>query len=622
MCSFSPARRPGLIPGLIGLCLWAVPLLYLAYSLWIIFFVTGHSYEALQEYYARNWPDAFDVGTVSKTCLTPAWYGFLATHKGLLVGSLSIVGLGYLAFSRSVLRFLRAGLSELAQGFRWLGETFRKCSTPERAGLLGLFGVLGLYWTYLFVNSPLFLDETCSFFHFAKQGFFFTIASYPVPNNHILLNVIAAWLYKLPFLTPALVMRLPNIAASLLLYYLLFCVFQRKGSFGRAMVVVAGVAFIHLLSYYTVQGRGYQLQLLLIAVNALSGWMYFFPWPGQSRETDRGGGRGHRRYGYYLFILSAILGFYVNPLFAYSFGAVLLVAGYRIVRGREWGKGLVLAGAVGVVVAAVGVLYLPIILGSSPQSIYDNKYVTASRPWSSLADGFRIFVYDIKYIFYYGYGSLVLVPLALIFSLAAYFRGRVRGFYYDYALYFLLASILSIAFLTVFKKIYPLERSLCFWVLALNIMFMNVCYDVVRQWTPRWAPLVLGLMLVVKTAGSVRLLYMDRFSIRNSVEGKLYYDPQPLFPQLIGLHPRSWQVTDSEDSYPMYLRLYLFTHGEKTPVIFSTDRALGDVILVADTAAGRIPLDGYTRWRDNKGRIEFDENNFGIYLSNALIGKQ
>lgn len=606
----SSGRRSSLIISLISLCLWAVPLLYLVYSLWIIFFVTGHSYEALREYYVRNWPDAFDADKISQTCFTPAWYDWIGAHKGLLIGGISVVGAGYLGFSRSVLRFLRGGLTEIGQGFQWMVETFRGCSRAEKGWLLGFFGVLALYWIYLFVNSPMFLDETCSFFHFAKQGFFFTIASYPAPNNHVLLNIICSWLYKLPFLTPALVMRLPSIGASLLLYCLLFCVFKWKGSFGRAIVVVAGVAFIHLLSYYTVQGRGYQLQLLLIVINTLSGWMY-----------GAGSNAGKERYGYYLFILSAILGFYVNPLFCYPFGALLLIAGYRVVRSRELEKGLVLAGAVGVIIAVVLVLYLPIILGSSPHAINDNKY-TSGRSWSSLVDDFGIFIYDIKYIFYYGYGSLVLVPLALVFSLICYFRGVIRGFYYDYAFYYLLASVLSIGILTVYKKIYPLERSLCFWALALNIMFLNVCYDVIRRWRPRWAPLLLGLLIVVKTAGSVRLLYMARFSIRNSIDAQIYYDPQPIYPELAGLHPRSWQVTHSEDSYPMYLRLYLFTHREKTPVIFSTNRALGDVILVADTTAARIPLEGYTRWRDKNGRIEFDQDNFGIYISDALKARQ
>jgi hypothetical protein len=198
----------------------------------------------------------------------------------------------------------------------------------------------------------------------------------------------------------------------------------------------------------------------------------------------------------------------------------------------------------------------------------------------------------------------------------------VRGFYYEYAFYYVVASLLSIVLLTLYKKIYPLERSLCFWILGLNIIFMNVCYDVIRQWVPRRAYLLLLLLIAGKTAVSLRPLYIERFFIRNSVDGQTYYEPQPVFPQLAALHPDSWQVMDSEDSYAIYLRLYLLLHGEKAPVYFSRTRALGDVIIVPDRLVKGIPLDGYTRWRDKNGRIEFDTGNLGIYISNALKGKQ
>ena len=156
MRSFSTGRRSSPVISLMSLCLWAVPLLYLFYSLWIIFFVTGHSNEALREYYVRNWPDAFDAETVSRTCFTPVWDAWIGAHKGLIIGGIALTGAGYLGLSRRVLRWIRGALTELGQGFRWMSETFWGCSPAEKGRLLGLFGVLGLYWVYLFANSPLF----------------------------------------------------------------------------------------------------------------------------------------------------------------------------------------------------------------------------------------------------------------------------------------------------------------------------------------------------------------------------------------------------------------------------------------------------------------------------------
>jgi len=596
-----------------GIALWCVPLVYLVYSLLIISFVSAHTYEYLQEYYKRNWPDAFDLETVVRYCFTQDWYTTLRGHAvSLSAGIWLVIGV-YVLFSGSVIRFLSGFCREAGRGFGFIVNTIRGLSGVEKRWVSGLFGALLLYWGYIFFNSQLWLDEACSYLHFARQGFFFTIMSYPVPNNHILFNAICSWLAKIPFLSPVWVMRLPSMVASLVNYLLIFAVFVRWADFRRAMVVMAGVVFVHILSYYSIQGRGYQVQLLFLVVNAISGWYYFVSWPGS---------KGRGRFGYYLFVVTAVLGFYVNPLFVYHFCAVTMILGYRIIGERDWRMGRRLVVATAIVGAAVLVLYLPIFLGSGMNAVSNNKYVSANRPWSDLVTRFGILVYDLRNVFYYGYFSIVLLIGAFVVFLWLYRRGDIGGFFYDYAFYYLVASVLAIGMVTVYKRIYPLERSLCFWVLALNIMFVNLCYDISLRFFSRRALLVIVLFLLVKNVSSMRSLYIGYYSIRNSFDGKAYDEPQPLYPQLTALHPASFQVTDSEDSYPVYLRLYLLGHHDATPVLFSRDKALGDIILVPDSAAYHLPLQGYTRWADRNGRREFDyDSSWGIYVSKALVGK-
>lgn len=594
-----------------GAVLGCIPLGYLGYSLFLLRFFSGHTYSWLLDYYQRTWPDAFDVETVSGYFFTAGWHAWLTGHVALVSGVIWAVIGGYVVFSPWMIGFLARFLGEMAQGFRFLRGVFRELSAARRRWLFALFGAMLLYWGYLFAaSSGMWLDEACSYLHFVRGGVLLTITSYPVPNNHILFNAICALLARLSFLPPVWVMRLPSVAASLLDYYLIFCVFKRWGDFRRAMVVVAGVAFVHMLSYYSVQGRGYQLQLLFIVVNALSGWYYFFAWPG-------GGGAG--RSGYYLFVVSAILGFYVNPLFVYHFGAMLMAVGYGMWRKRDAAMGRRLALAVAIVAGTVAVLYLPLVLGSGPHAIAGNRYV-ANRPLGSLVTNIRVLGYDLAYIFYYGYFTFILMAGLFIAYVRFYRRRRFGGFFYDHANYYLVASVVSIGLMTIYERIYPLERSLCFWVLALNVLFVNCCYDLSFRFFPRRAFRVVLLLLLVKDISSIRLLFLDHYSVRNSEDGRIFSVTQPLYPQLRAMHPASYQVTNSEDSYPVYLRLYLLAHHDSTPVVFSREKPIGTIILANDSDARRLPLQGYERWADKDGRWAFDlDGHVGVYVLKPAV---
>jgi len=612
-----------------GVLLGCIPLVYLVYSLWILRFASGHTYSYLQDFYRRSFPGAFDVETISRYFFTPGWHAWLQGHSAILTGGMWLIIAGYAVLGPRIVRFLAGFLVETAKGFVFAGKVFRELNFRQRVLLSGLFGVMFLYWGYLFASSSgMWLDEACSYLHFVRQGVLFTMMSYPVPNNHILYNVICALPARLSFLSPAWVMRLPSMAATVLDYYIIFCVFRRWADFRRAMVVVAGVAFVHLLSYYAVQGRGYQLQLLFIVVNALSGWYYFFPWPKPGGPGSAAGSAeplavipGSGRFGYRLFVVSAILGFYVNPLFVYHFMAVFMVIGYRLLRKRDRVLGRQLLIALLIIAGTTAVLYLPIFLGSGIHAVAGNKYV-ANRPWSTLVSSFGILVYDLKYIFYYGYFSILLLIGAFIVFLWFYRRRRLGGFFYDYAYFYLIASVLAIGAVTVYERIYPLERSLCFWVLALNIMFVNFCYDLACRLVPRRAFGLVVMFLLVKDVSSVRLLYLDHYAVRNSLDDRIYREPQPLYPQLAALHPASYQITNSEDSYPVYLQLYLLAHHDPTPVLFSRERAVGTVILFNDSDLHTLPLEGYERWADRNGRWAFDlDGHARVYVSKAAAGR-
>jgi hypothetical protein len=285
----------------------------------------------------------------------------------------------------------------------------------------------------------------------------------------------------------------------------------------------------------------------------------------------------------------------------------------------------VFIGGVATIGILAAILYLPLMLGSSWQAITDNRYISGGRPWHNLVDDFGILVYDLKYDFYYGVASIYLLGGGMILSPVLYFGRPLRGRFYRFAFGYLMAVLLALTVITLYKKIYPLERSLCFLVLVLNIFFVNVCYDAARRYfSLKGAMFVLCVFIGMKIAGSVRLLYWDRFALRNDERVRIYHSLQKDLAELSRLHPASWQITDSEDFYPDYVRLYLDGHGMHDRVVYSRKEALGEVIFLPDIySPSPIPLEGYTCWAGNR-RSEIasgilEEGYLTIYVSNRLL---
>jgi len=49
---------------------------------------------------------------------------------------------------------------------------------------------------------------------------------------------------------------------------------------------------------------------------------------------------------------------------------------------------------------------------------------------------------------------------------------------------------------------------------------------------------------------------------------------------------------NAEDSYPVYLKLYLLEHKKEGRVLFNLKEAVGDVIFLPDSCASTFPLQG------------------------------
>jgi hypothetical protein len=600
---------------LLSICLWSVPLVYLLYSLIILKFVSQHSYSELLLWYGRSWPGSFDLGKMGRDCFTEDWYNRLKTNSEWLTALIVAIMVVYGICSRAVWKFLFALLHDIAFTARFLARSFTDCRGGQKVALLSLFGAIMAYWIYIFAHSPFFGDEATSYVYFARHGFLLTVISYPIPNNHILLNVLCGWLHKIP-LGPALVMRLPSMATASLMYYGIFCLFRYWSDFQRAMVVTAGVAFCHILSFYAVSGRGYQLQMLFTVVSAMSVWAYWFS------------GERRGRSGFALFIVASVLGFYVNPLFIYHFLALMMIAGFVFLKNKDHDGGKSFLRAILLIGVLVLIFYLPLLLVSRPGSVLENRFVAGNLPWNRLVKDFPIFLYDIKYDLYYGYFALYMLPGAVLLSLWLYHRRMIAGRFYDWGLYYFVATLLAILVVTLYKHIYPLERSLSFWVLAINIIFVNVVYDGIRylflvrkppvllSGSAIWAAGLVSLFLLVKIGISVRLLYWDKYHLQNDKSAIVCRQVGQDISDLAALHPASWQVTDDDNNYPVQVRLYLSARGEESKV-FDRQELCGDILFLPPDA----PLPDPTKyqWWANRGKSPAEMDWIAIYVSKRLL---
>jgi hypothetical protein len=584
--------------------LFLVPLLYLLLSLAILALVATRSYESILSWYSTWRPDGLDVRAFATRCFTPRWYEWLRANRLPLMAVIGVVLILYLLYSRRVWYFLQALLGDIAKVMRFMVRTFMELNGWQRGWLLLLFMGIGVYRIYFFFAFPLHPDELYSYLFFVRQGFLVSATSYPLPNNHMLYNILCSFPGKLSWLSPKAVMRLPNMAGDLLLLYSIFCLFSRRAGFGRAIGIVAGVAFSYLIAYYSVQGRGYEWQNICALAGGLACWKCFM-------SEDR-----HLRKGYALFVVSSVAGFYINPSFLYPFTALALMSVYFSLRRRDYRTLFIFSRAVLLTGVLVFIFYLPLVLGSSWRALAEGTHDKRWVDYGGLIDHIADLAYDFKTIAYLGRpGFWLLCGLVVLFGYL-YRSGKLRGAFYDYSVAYFVCAAVALAFWSVATLQYPMDRTLCFLALAMYLFFLNACYDLLEAWTGRWAPWAFGCLLVVRALGSLRGLYWEPDSVGVRPEAVNYRILERDLDSLDRLSPASWQITRSDDYYSMYVRLHLIDRGKEGRVIFERGRAVGEVIFWPVSYPAVIPVEEYRLWGDKRMTVE--AKSLDIYVLKRL----
>lgn len=178
---------------------------------------------------------------------------------------------------------------------------------PTRTCLLIILALQTIIFFYFLLTIPFHYDEAWTYLYFTRKGFYTTLTFYPIPNNHILYNLVAGVFDILP-LSPEITTRLPSYFASLVATWYFFKIAQLYFTDFTALITTALFASAYPVVLYSIEARGYGFVvcftvLLLYAALRLI------------REPDS------RRYRN-LYIFSLVAGMYSMPSFLY--GAIVI----------------------------------------------------------------------------------------------------------------------------------------------------------------------------------------------------------------------------------------------------------------------------------------------------------
>ncbi len=202
---------------------------------------------------------------------------------------------------RTFPRNLMADLRAFCQDFR----RFMRLSKAEWLMFL-LILVSGIFVRLMLINRPILHDEAYSVVTWGSGSLRYAVSDYHLPNNHVFHTILVNLLYHTFGNTPAM-MRLPALLSGVLLISLTFALGKTTVDSNTGLLAAGFCAFAPFLIDYSTNARGYMLlsccaALVFLLVNYLL----------------------HRRnrFGWILFTVSAVVGFYTLPIMLYPFGAV------------------------------------------------------------------------------------------------------------------------------------------------------------------------------------------------------------------------------------------------------------------------------------------------------------
>ncbi|GAB3583794.1 hypothetical protein [Hymenobacter daeguensis] len=307
--------------------------------------------------------------------LTPAG---LAGLRMLLAGAgaVGLVGLGLLHRRHPLRALCREARLGLNRGRRW----WRRLPPGERICALALLSGLAAARLWYLWSYPLSTDEMGSYDFFASRGALVTTTFYPIPNNHILYNLLA-WPLAAAGLPATLAMRLPGLVLGLGGTAVAYVLLARLAGARLALAVTGLAGLAPLWVFYAMAGRGYFLQMCL-------GQIGFFAAVELLRRRAR-----YPLLSCAALVAGSVAGLYLVPSYAYPLVALGLGLGAGLLWQRRWAALAQLALAATIVGVLTALLYAPVGLVSGWSRLLSNPYIAAKTP-AQFWPTYRAFLYE------------------------------------------------------------------------------------------------------------------------------------------------------------------------------------------------------------------------------------
>ncbi len=352
-----------------------------------------------------------------QTLLTPARFRLLR----LLLTALALAAPVLTGYAWNRGPRVTVGAGKLRQHGRQLagavGTFWSDIPRAEKVAVVALWAAFWLAQGYVAFRLPFHVDERFTYLYFVSRGWLVSMAYYPGPNNHILFTLLCNAV-DIFLNDPFQVMKGAALLAGAMLPPVFWAVVRWQSGPAVAWLATAALCSTDKVFYYATQGRGYSLLTVWVVLAAYS-----------TTQIVRPG--AVRRLPYVLLGISSVLGFYTVPVFLFPGAGLALYLMVTLGSRSEYRK-LKHAVLTGVwAAAAVGFLYLPVILANGWAALSANAWVT-SLSWSRFRAVFAAYLLDVAGglwfgdWLYYGYltGGMLALALGVLLTKGGTARAR------------------------------------------------------------------------------------------------------------------------------------------------------------------------------------------------------
>ena len=539
-----------------------------------------YDYHALVDWFMNRYPSAYSVHAYGVRYFTQEHYAFIQRAALPLIIFLA-GGITFLRWKKSyVKKILGKIIADVMFLYTMIAGSFRDLSPGQKKILTSCFVLLALIKLFLFATLPYHVDEVFNFIYFIDNGpFHSSIFS----NNHVLSNIVSA-VWRSIGMSPVVSSRVTSIGAGMLVHVFVYATARRFFDFKTALWILLLTGITFWTNVYSVEGGAYMLVTLCWLVSIIALLVYV----------------EHREHGYYLFVITSVLGFYSSKFFVIPFVASLLFwitfAGYTHQLHAAWRR---IIFAIGMVLLVTGLLYLPMVLWSGTDAFFLSQSST-----HNLISKSPILFEILSVMTNVDAKSYVVVGVVIIFSIL-YFKRASEKLKIAFTLN--ACALLSLLLFVAAFQLYPPSRAMVF----MNVLFYGVIGAIVAETAstirlrPQYVTTLWIFVLVIHIFGNAYVYNKGwQRSIRLSWQDKIFYYLLEARVKCIMEREPQLVYFDREDTYEdFYLRLAAKQQHKNVVITYDSARKVESDMAIVEPEI----------WTTSSGRVVKDD--FAIVLS-------